>query len=61
VIYTIQLTRSQQLALIDLIAHSIRCRCDQRIEEYIDGTVSPAVRTTPGELLRIISESDKCQ
>lgn len=55
--YLVELTRSQQMALIDLIAHSMRCSCDARIEEYIDMSRSPATRTTPGELLRHISDA----
>lgn len=55
--YMLALSRSQQLALIDLIAHSIRCRCDSRIEEYIDATINPAIRTSPGQLLRLVSEA----
>jgi hypothetical protein len=53
--YAVFLTRSQLMALIDLIAHSIRCRCDSRIEQYIDA--SNDVVTTPGELLRLISDA----
>jgi len=55
--YFVELTRSQHMALIDLIAHSLQCRCDQRVEEFIDDTVSPAVRTSPGELLRAVSDA----
>jgi hypothetical protein len=55
--YIVALTRSQQMALIDLIAHSLRCRCDSRIEEFIDASTSPTVRTSPGELLRLVSEA----
>lgn len=53
--YIVVLTRSQQMALIDLIAHSLRCRCDSRIEEYIDAATDTV--TTPGELLRLVSDA----
>lgn len=55
--YTLELTRSQHMALIDLIAHTLRCRCDSRIEEFVDVSQSPTVTTTPGELLRVVSEA----
>lgn len=55
--YLVELTRSQQMALIDLIAHSMRCSCDNAIDEYLDMSSSPVVRTTPGELLRHISDA----
>jgi len=54
--YHIELTRSQQMALIDLIAHFIHCSCDQRIVQFIDCSTDAV--TTPGELLRLVSESE---
>lgn len=53
--YVVVLTRSQQMALIDLIAQSLRCRCDSRIEQYLDAATGTV--TTPGELLRLVSDS----
>lgn len=48
--FQIELSNSQLVALIDLVAVAIRCRCDARIEQS-----STPEATTPGELLRIIS------
>jgi hypothetical protein len=45
------------MALIDLIAHSLRCGCDSRIDEFIDCSQSPTVVTTPGQLLRLVSDA----
>lgn len=55
--YELQLSRSQQMALIDLIAHMLRCRCEQRTEEFIDCSEHRPIRTTPGELLRVVSDA----
>jgi hypothetical protein len=55
--YELQLSRSQQMALLDLIASAIRCRCDSRVEEFVNVSESPPVVTTPGELLRLVSDA----
>lgn len=53
----IEMTRSQHMALIELISSNLRCRCDARLEEFVDASLRPAVRTTPGELLRLVSDA----
>lgn len=53
----VELTRSQHMALLDLIAGALRCRCDSRIVEYVDCSTQPRVITTPGQLLRLVSEA----
>jgi hypothetical protein len=55
--FVLELTHSQQMALIDLISGSLRCRCDGRVEEYVDCSQQPSVVTTPGQLLRLVSEA----
>lgn len=55
--YTVELSRSQHMALIDLIAHFLRCSCDQRIEEFVDCSSARDTVTTPGELLRIVADA----
>jgi hypothetical protein len=53
--YHVKLSRSQQMALIDLISSTLRCRCDSRLEQFVDCSTSPTTVTTPGELLRLVS------
>jgi hypothetical protein len=53
----LELTHSQQMALIDLISGSLRCACDGRVEEFVDCSQHPSVVTTPGQLLRLVSEA----
>ena len=55
--YELQLSRSQHMALLDLNASSLRCRCDARIEQFVNVSESPEVVTTPGELLRLVSDA----
>jgi hypothetical protein len=55
--FIVELTHSQQMALIDLISAALRCTCESRLEEFVDCSVSPTVVTTPGQLLRLVSDA----
>jgi hypothetical protein len=55
--FVVELTHSQQMALIDLISGSLRCACDCRVEEFVDASQHPAVVTTPAQLLRLVSDA----
>lgn len=55
--FQLELTHSQHMALLDLITAAIRCNCDARIEELVNCSTSPETITTPGELLRIVSDA----
>jgi Family of unknown function (DUF6166) len=54
--YHLQMTRSQQMALIDLIGEVLICSCPH-VDRFIDCSSDPAISTTPGDLLRLISEA----
>jgi hypothetical protein len=51
-LFLVELTRSQQMALIDAIAEFIR---ESTTESFIDCSTNPETVTTPGELLRLVS------
>lgn len=53
--FVVELTRSQQMALIDLISAALGCGCDCRVAEFVDCSEHPAVVTTPGQLLRLVA------
>ncbi|MGH9501691.1 MAG: hypothetical protein ACRD20_02450 [Terriglobales bacterium] len=50
----IRLTRSQQIAMMDLITEFVACSFGHS-ELFQDTSSSPAISTTPGELLRLVS------
>jgi hypothetical protein len=51
------LSRSEHMALIDLIAAALRCHCDAKIEVFEDCSQMPVVKTTVGDLLRRANET----
>lgn len=53
----ITLSRSEHMALIDLIAAALRCHCDAKIEVFEDCSQLPVVKTTVGDLLRRANET----
>ena len=55
--YLVELTPSQRMALIDLITETLRCTCEAKVEEFVDCSVTPAIVTTPGQLLRLVSDA----
>ncbi len=56
----LRLTRSQQMALIDLITEFIRCDFGHA-ELFQDCSTVPAISTTPGELLRLVSAGQEVE
>lgn len=50
----LRITRSQQMALIELISEFIRCDRGH-VEIFLDCSTNPSTSTTPGELLRLVS------
>jgi hypothetical protein len=52
--FHLELTRSQQMALIDVIAEFIR---ESTTESFTDCSTNPSTVTTPGELLRLVSDA----
>jgi hypothetical protein len=55
--FQLELSHSQHMALLDLIAAALRCGCDARVDEFVNCSTAPATVTTPGELLRIVSDA----
>jgi hypothetical protein len=55
--FVLELTRSQQMALIDLIAETLTCHTGHHAEQFVNCSENPEVTTTPGELLRLVSDA----
>jgi hypothetical protein len=50
----LELTRSQHMALVDAMTEFVRY---SDTESFIDCSTNPETVTTPGELLRLVSEA----
>jgi hypothetical protein len=56
--FILALTKSQRMALLDLISEHLRCPKENQTEEFIDCSTEPPTRTTAGDILRLISSSE---
>jgi hypothetical protein len=55
--FIVELTRAQHMALLNVITQATRCTCANRVDEYVDCASTRHTVTTPGELLRLVSEA----
>jgi hypothetical protein len=53
--FLLELTRSQQMALLDMIMEHLRCAAATGV--FVNCSESPAVETTPGDLLTLVTEA----
>lgn len=56
--FIVELTRSQQMALIDALVEHLSNPNDDRTVIFLDCSVHPAIQTTVSDLISIVSHAD---
>lgn len=57
--YSVSLTESQRMALLDVLMQALQCgNKEAHSERFIDHSQEPAIVTTVGQLLKAVSDAE---